>query len=263
MEGTVRFEHHTFGQRLGSMVKVDFRRMFTQPLVYIMLGVCLVLPVLILVMTTMAGGSAGGGAAMGTFTNVWQAIGTATGASSGMAMDLTTMCNINLVYFLAAVLVCVFVADDFRSGYAKNLFGVRPQKADYVISKTAVCFVGCAGMMLCYFAGAMIGGAIAGLPFDLGTASVGSVVLCMLAKIFLLAVFVAIDLLAATIVKQRLWASILAAVAVGMLLFMMIPAMTPLNATFLHALMCFAGGALFGVGLGALSALVLNKTSLV
>ena len=39
------------------MLKVDFRRMFTMPLLYIMVGICLIIPILILVMTTMMDGS--------------------------------------------------------------------------------------------------------------------------------------------------------------------------------------------------------------
>ena len=50
-------EKQTFGKKLKSMLKVDFRRMFTMPLVYIMTGVCLVMPILILVMTTMMSGT--------------------------------------------------------------------------------------------------------------------------------------------------------------------------------------------------------------
>lgn len=46
--------------------------------------------------------------------------------------------NINMLYFFVAVFVCLFVSDDFRSGYAKNLFTVRSKKSDYVISKTLV-----------------------------------------------------------------------------------------------------------------------------
>ena len=34
-----------------SMLRVDFRRMFTQPLLYIMLGTAFVIPILVLVMT--------------------------------------------------------------------------------------------------------------------------------------------------------------------------------------------------------------------
>ena len=53
----VKIEHNSFGKRLRSMLKVDFRRMFTMPLFYIMTGICLVIPILILVMTTMMDGS--------------------------------------------------------------------------------------------------------------------------------------------------------------------------------------------------------------
>ena len=260
MENTAVFGHKTFGGRLKSMLKVDFRRMFTQPLVYIMLGVSLLMPILILVMTTMMGGAEGGD--MGTFTNVWQAIGSVSGQSSGMAMDLTTMCNINLIYFLAAVLVCIFIADDFRSGYAKHLFTVRAKKADYVLSKSLVGFTGGVGMLICYFVGAMIGGAIAGLPFEAGVGA-GAIVCCILSKVFLMAVFVAIFLLMSVIAKQRLWLSIVGSLAVGMLLFMMIPMMTPLDSTFLNVILCLAGGVLFGAGLGVVSNVILKKTALV
>ena len=50
-----KFESQGFGKRLKSMLKVDFRRMFTTPLLYIMLGVSFVIPILVLVMTTMMG----------------------------------------------------------------------------------------------------------------------------------------------------------------------------------------------------------------
>lgn len=49
---------------------------------------------------------------------------------------------------------------------------------------------------------------------------------------------------------------------VGMLLFMMIPAMTPLNATMMNAGLCMIGGVLFSVGLGAVSTLILSKRDL-
>ena len=49
----------------------------------------------------------------------------------------------------------------------------------------------------------------------------------------------------------------------GMLLFMMIPMMTPLNSGVMNLGMCLAGGAIFAVGIGQGSRLVLQKTSLV
>lgn len=259
MEAT--FEKQSFLKKLKSMLKVDFKRMFTMPLVYIMAGVCLVIPVLILVMTSFMGGAEEGEAAMQGFTNVWQSIGSVSG--NAMSMDLTSMCNINLLYFLVAVFVCVFVAEDFRSGYAKNLFTVRSKKIDYVISKTLVTFVGATVMFLTYFIGAMIGGAIAGLPFNAEGFGAGGIVACFFSKIFMTAIFVSIALLLGTVAKQKLWLSILCSFAAGMLLFTMIPMIAPLNANFLNVIMCLAGGALFAVGLGAVSNLILNKTSLV
>lgn len=130
--------------------------MFTMPLLYIMVGTCLVIPILILIMTTMMDGAVtvnpqtGVETVMEGFENTWQAIGTVSSESTTMDMSLTGMCNINMLYFFVAVLVCIFVADDFRSGYAKNLFTVRAKKADYVVSKTLVCFVGGALMILAF-----------------------------------------------------------------------------------------------------------------
>lgn len=265
----VKFESNSFGRRLSSMLKVDFRRMFTMPLLYIMVGVCLVMPVLILVMTTMLDGSVtvdpqtGVETVVEGFQNTWQVIGTISTESAGASMDMIGMCNINLLYFLAAVLVCLFVADDFRSGYAKNLFTVRARKGDYVISKTLVCFVGGALMLLAFFVGTMLGGAVSGLPFDTGVAGIGGVVMCLLSKLFLIAVFVPIYLLLSVAGKQKLWLSLVGSFCVGMLFFMMIPTLTPLDSTIVNVMLCLIGGVLFSVGLGAVSGTVLKKTSLV
>ncbi len=258
-----------FMKRLKSMLKVDFRRMFTMPLVYIMLGVCFVMPILILVMTTMMDGmtttdpTTGAVTTIEGFKNTWQVIASTSDANATMSMDLTSMCNINMLYFLIAVLVCLFVSEDFRSGYAKNLFTVRAKKTDYVISKTLVGFVGGVGMLLAFFVGGMIGGKIAGLPFDLGTANVGSVIACLIAKFSLVAVFVPIYLAVSVAAKQKAWLSIVGSLCASMLLFTMIPMMTPLDSSIINVVMCLAGGAMFSVGLGAVSNLVLNKTSLV
>ncbi|MDE5593131.1 MAG: ABC transporter permease, partial [Clostridiales bacterium] len=226
------FEKLTFKKRLKTMLKVDFKRMFTMPLVYIMAAVSFALPILILVMTSTMGGDTTvdpvtGAEAAATFTNVWQAISSVSGAASSadaaMSMDLTTMCNMNLMYFAIAVLVCVFTAEDFRSGYAKNLFTVRSKKVDYVFSKTLVCFVGGAIMMFMFFIGAMIGGGIAGLPFIMEGFNAGNLVACLFSKVFLVAVFVEIFLTFAVVAKQRTWLSILLAIGVGAFMFMMIP----------------------------------------
>lgn len=259
------FEKTIFSGRLKSMLKVDFKRMFTMPLVYITAGVSFALPVLILVMTSLMGAPEEGAEAAQTFTNVWQAIGavSSSDAGSSLSMDITTMCNINMLYFLVSVFVCIFVGEDFKSGYAKNLFTVRAKKTDYVISKSIVTFVGATAMFIAYFIGAMIGGAIAGLPFGMQGFNAANLIACLFSKIFVTAIFVGISLTLSVVAKQRLWLSIIISLAAGMLLYMMIPMMTPLNSGFLNVIMTLAGGGLFAAGLGAVSNIILNKTCLV
>ena len=266
-----RFEHYTFGKRIRTMMSVDFRRMFTMPFLYIMIGVSLAMPILILVMTTMMDGTVSVNPQTGVetvtegFDNVWQIIGSVSNNSDtsdetvAMNMDLTTMCNINMLYFIISVLVCIFVSDDFRSGYSKNLFTVRAKKSDYVMSKTFVCFTGGALMILAFFIGSIIGGAISGLPFEMIGFSMGELVFCVISKVILVAVFVPIYLLMSVIAKQKSWLSIILSMMVGMFMFMMIPMLTPLNATIIHVLLCLAGGVLLSLGMGSISQLILKK----
>lgn len=269
MEKEIRFESRNFGKRLNSMLKVDFRRMFTMRLFYIMAGICLVIPILILVMTTMLDGSVSVDPNTGVetvvegFDNTWQIIGSVSGESSAAAMDMTGMCNINLLYFFAAVFVCLFVSDDFKSGYVKNLFAVRAKKGDYVISKTLTGFVCGVCMVLAFFIGAMLGGAISGLPFDVGTAGINGIVMCLVSKALLMAAFAPIYLLMSVIAKQKTWMSMIGSFCISMLFFMMIPMLTPLDSGIVNVIGCLAAGVLFGMGFGAVSNQVLRKTSLV
>ena len=138
-------------KKLSSMLKVDIHRMGATPLFPIMLGIAFVMPILILVMTTMVAGTTvanpqtGMETTMEAFTNTWQIIGSSGGM---MQMDMTVLCNINLIYFMAGVFVCLFVAEDFRSGYAKNLFTIRAKKKEYVASKTIMGLIAGAAMLL-------------------------------------------------------------------------------------------------------------------
>ena len=269
-----KFEKSTFNKRLKSMLSVDARRTFTSPFFYIMVGIAFVVPILILVMSTMMDGSVstnpqtGEQTIMHGFDFVWQILGAVSNTSSenagaGMSMDLVSMCNINMMFFAIAVLVCTFVSDDFRSGYAKNLFTVRPIKTDYVISKTVLGFVGSAVMLIAFFLGAIIGGGVAGLPFTMDGFTAGNILFCMLSKIFLSLIFVSIYVLASVIAKQKLWLSILLSLGIGMLFFTMVPMITPLDAGIINVILTLVGGCLFAVGLGAVSNTVLKKTALV
>ena len=284
------------------MLKVDFKRLFISRTFYIILAACLVAPILITVMTTMMDGSVsvnpqtGEESVIEGFDNAWQIIGSVSGGDSaasgnengteadteagseggnetdtdgaaggmaGMDMGLTTMCNINMLYFGIAALVCIFVSEDFISGYSKNLFTVRAKKTDYVASKTVVLIIGAMMMILAFIIGSVIGGAVSGLSFEMVGFDAFNLVMCFLSKLVLVSIFVPIYLVMSVVAKNKVWLSLILSFMVGMFLFMMIPMLTPLNATVGHVLICAVGGFGFSIGLGAISNQILKKTSLV
>ena len=261
-------ENTTFKKRLTTMLKVDFKRIFTMKFLYIMLGISFVAPILILVMTSMMDGSVtvnpqtGKETIIEGFDFVWQIIATPSGA--GMTMDLISMCNVNMFYFAMAVLVCVFVSEDFRSGYCKNLFTVRAKKSDYVISKTLVLVICGMLMLLAFFVGSMLGGAISGVSFAMMEGvNASNVIMCMISKLLLVAVFVPIFLIMSVVGKSKLWLSLITAMGVSMLLFTMVPMISPLDSTFTNVILTLVGGVLFSIGVGIGSKKILEKTSLV
>ncbi|MBQ8407530.1 MAG: ABC transporter permease [Clostridia bacterium] len=268
MEKTVEFEAVSFGKRMKSMLRVDFRRMFKSGLLYILIACALVMPILMTVMMTMMDGSVSVDPQTGVEStmvgpeNTWQNIGTLPGEALG-GDEIFAMCNINMMFMGVCVFVGLFISDDFRSGYAKNLFTVRAKKGDYVISKTLAGFVCGALMLIAYFIGTVLGGAIAGLSFDLHGLTAANLVMCMLSKILLMLVFVSIFTLISIAAKQKAWLAICGSLGGGMLLFTMVSMITPLGSTFVNLALCLAGGVLFAIGLGSVSKLVLNKTSIV
>ncbi|MBQ2934055.1 MAG: ABC transporter permease [Clostridia bacterium] len=261
----------SFGKRFGSMLKVDFRRMFKSKTFYILLACALIIPILMTVMMTMMDGSVSVDPQTGVETvihgpeNTWQSIGTlptADGAEMG-GMDVMSMCNINMMFMIVAVFVCLFICDDFRSGYVKNLFTVRAKRGEYVISKTLAGFVCGALMIALYFVGTILGGAVSGLSFSLCGLSSMNIAMCILAKIFLMPVFVSVFVIVSIASKQKTWLAICGSLGGGMLLFMTVGLITPLSSTAINVLFCLGGGVLFAFGLGACSRAILKNSSLV
>lgn len=260
--------------RFGTMMKADFRRMFKSRLFYIMTAICIVMPILIIVMTSMMAGSVtvdpqtGAETVIEGMDNVWQIIGSVAQSestdmnSAAMNMSITSMCNINMLYFLIAVFVCIFVSDDFRSGYAKNIFSVRSKKTDYVFSKTLVGFVGGAFMLVAFFVGSFIGGSISGLSFEMTGFGIMGLFFCMASKIVLVPMFASLHLCMSVIGKQKLWLSMLLSLCTTMFLFMTVSMVTPLNSTVIHFVMCVAGSIGLSFVLGATGNKILKSTAL-
>lgn len=254
----LQFDHPSFVQRIKSMLKVDFYRLFRTPLFYIMVMVSALIPALVL---TMVGANEAEGAK--TFTNVWQVVESISGANKDAGiMDLATMCNINMVFIFTAIMISIFVSHDYSSGYNKSIFTVHSKKVDYVISKAIVGFISGACMIVAYLLGAIIAGAICGLSFSLGKATVANLFACIFSKIGLMAIFVPLYIIVSVFFKQKLWLSIIGSFVVGILFYPVAMLTSPLNAGILHLLLCLAGSAAFGVLFGYLATLILNKRDL-
>jgi len=249
------FETPKLGKRIKSMLKLDFYRLFRTPVFYIMVVVAALIPVLVL---GMAGAAETGEA---SFTNTWQVIEGLSGNTAGL-MDFANMANINMLFIFAALLISIFIAHDYSSGFVKNIFTVHAKKSDYIVSKTVVGMFGGVCMIISYTLVTLIVGAIMGKSFDLGSANAGNVILCLLSKAFLMGLFVPLYLSFAVLFKQRLWVTIIATFAAGILFYPIASIAVPLDSTFVTLLMCMAVAVAGFFGIGAVSTLILNKRDL-
>ena len=92
----LQFESPTFKQRIKGMLGVDFYRLFHTPLFYIFLAISAIIPAMLIAMTGMAGPN--GEPATPLFTNVWQAIASATPIYGFEGID--KYANMNMVYIM-------------------------------------------------------------------------------------------------------------------------------------------------------------------
>ncbi|MCM1166679.1 MAG: hypothetical protein NC299_09395 [Lachnospiraceae bacterium] len=129
---------------------------------------------------------------------------------------------------------------------------MRAKRGEYVFSKTLAGTVAGAFFILAFFVGTMLGGAISRLSFALEGTTIANVVMCLLSKIFLIGVFAAMYVLASVIAKQKTWLAMIISLGIGMLLFMMIPMITPLDAGIMNVILCLT-----------VSNVILKKTSFV
>ena len=74
-----------------------------------------------------------------------------------------------------------------------------------------------------------------------GAAGVSGLVMCLLSKLFLVGVFVPVYLLMSVAGKQKVWFSLILSLCVGMLFFMIIPMLTPLDAYHSECIFVFGG----------------------
>ena len=256
MSTTANTKSKQFYNRLMPMIKLDFYRLFHTPIFYIMVLVAALIPALVM---TMVG--ANEGMDVQTYTNVWQVFEGLSGNTAGL-MDFANMANINMVYIFAALMLSIFVSHDYSSGFVKNIFTIHSKKSDYVVSKSFAGIFGGACMILSYFLVTVIVGAATGKSFDLGGAGVGGLLMCLLSKMVLMGLFVPLYLSMAVLFKQKLWVTIIATFAVGILFYPVASLAVPLDATFLTLIMSALAAGIAFIGIGSVSSLILKKRDL-
>jgi len=176
MTKELKFESPSLSDRIRSMLGVDLYRLFNTPLFYIFLGISAIIPAMILGMTTIE-------TAEGTkplYLNTWQIV--AAFEPLYVVGEIGEYANMNMVYIFGGIMISIFIGNDYRSGYVKQLFTTHAKKLDYMISKTLTGAFSMACMCVTY----LIGGVTAGLLVRADmTINAASLLIAILSKIIM------------------------------------------------------------------------------
>jgi len=251
------------------MLKLDFYRLFHTPAFYIMLAIAAIIPAMVLGMSGMdtsgTQGTYSGNVTQVTapsieYTNTWQLIESTGGSAAGAnPLDFGGYANINMLYIFAGLLMSIFVAHDYSSGFVKNIFTVHSKKIDYVISKSAVGIFGGAGMIVTYLFGTVISGFLTGKAFDV---NFNGLIMCLISKTFLMGIFCSLFLSISVFFRDKLWLTIVFTFLFGMMLY---PAasIATLSSTAITMLITLMAGAIGTVTIGTVSSYILKNRDLV
>ena len=175
MKQQIQFDTPGFSKRIKGMLGVDFYRLFHTPLFYIFLAIAAIIPAMISSMTMLPGPD--GNTMEPLYSNVWQII--AAQKPLYVIETIADYANMNMVFIFGGIMVSIFIGNDYRSGYVKQLFTTHAKKEDYMISKSLVCAFAIVSMCLSYFIGGTVGGLIVGYET---TVEVGSLIFAILSK---------------------------------------------------------------------------------
>jgi len=262
------FESPPFGRRVKSMLKLDFYRLFNTPVFYMMLLIAAMIPALVLTMEGMEtpetsnpnSVSVNASSPSVEITNAWQLIESTGGSAvADNPLDFAGFANINMLFIFAGLLLSIFVAHDYSSGYAKNIFTTHSKKIDYVISKSAIGMFGGACMIITYVFGTVLSGLLTGKSFDV---NVAGLVMCLVSKTFLMGVFCSLFLSIAVFFRSKLWLTIVFTFLFGMMLYPAASVAT-LSSTGITVLLSIMAGVIGTIAFGTISTTFLKRRDLV
>lgn len=169
----LKFSSPSFSQRIKGMLGVDFYRLFHTPLFYGFLAIAAIIPAMVL----GTSGMDASGAAVSMYPNAWQMVAAKTPLY--VINSIGDYANMNMVFIFGGIMVSMFIGNDYRSGYVKQLFTTHAKKQDYMISKTLTCAFAMACMCITYLLGTAVSGMLSGADM---TVNVGSLILAILGK---------------------------------------------------------------------------------
>jgi hypothetical protein len=167
------FESPSFFKRLKSMLGVDFYRLFHTPMFYIFLLIAALIPAMILSTT----GTDSSGESVPMYSNAWQMI--AASKPLYVVNDMGEYANMNMVFIFGGIMVSIFIGNDYKSGYVKQLFTTHAKKQDYMMSKSIVGAFSMICMCITYIIGTVMAGLSINISFEI---NVGSLILAILSK---------------------------------------------------------------------------------
>jgi len=192
-------------------------------------------------------------------TNTWQLIESNGGSAvADNPLDFAGFANINMLFIFAGLLMSIFVAHDYSSGFVKNIFTVHSKKTDYVMSKSIIGVFGGIGMIVTYVFGAVLSGLLVGKGFDV---NVYGLVLCLISKALLMCVFCPLFLSIAVYFRSKLWLTICFTFLFGMMLYPAASVAT-LSSTAVTVLITLIAGVAGAVVFGTVSSFFLRKRDL-
>jgi len=262
------FDTPAFGSRVKSMLKLDFYRLFHTPVFYIMLAIAAIIPAMVLGLS-MADTSAPASSSpytasapqmeMPVYENTWQLVESTGGSAvADNPLDFAGFANINMLFIFAGLLMAIFVAHDYSSGFVKNIFTVHSHKIDYIISKSAAGIFSGAGMIITYVCGTVLAGFLTGKAFDV---NVSGLIMCLISKTFLMGVFCSLFLGIAVFFRNKLWLTIVFTFLLGMMFYPAASIATlASNATTVFT--SLTAGTVGAFAFGAVSNLILKKRDL-
>ncbi|MDR0324978.1 MAG: ABC transporter permease [Oscillospiraceae bacterium] len=266
---TNTFESPAFGNRVRSMLKLDFYRLLHTPAFYIFLVIAAIIPAMVL---SLAGADMSPPQSnsqysantpqmsMPEFDNAWQMIESTGGSAiADDPLDFAGFANINMLFIFAGLLMSIFVAHDYSSGFVKNIFTVHSKRIDYVIAKSAIGMFSGASMIVTYVLGTVIAGLLSGKAFDV---NVSGLIFCLISKAFLMGIFCSLFLGVAVFFRNKLWLTIAFTFLLGMMLYPAATNIADLNSTVVTMLLALIAGAVGAIGFGAVSLRFLKKRDL-